>query len=251
MKLMLTNDDGIFSKGLAALQSALQEIADCLIVAPEYEQSAVGHAISIHKPLIVKEVKKKGSFWGYSVSGMPADCVKLGLLEISGGGVDMVVSGINRGANVGVNLLYSGTVSAASESSIMGTPALAISLDSRDEDADYSYAAKIACKLVKAFARIPFSGYSLNINVPALKETDIKGIVVAPQGGERFFERLEKRITPRGESYFWLDHSAKGGDKVANSDARMLAEGNIVVTPINIDMTLHDVLAGLSAKLGL
>jgi 5'-nucleotidase len=122
MRFLLTNDDGIYAKGLSALYQELSKDADCLIVAPEIEQSAVGHAITIFRPLMVRQARKDGHFLGYAVAGTPADCVKLGIRELSDKPVDLVVSGINRGANVGINVIYSGTVSAATEGAIMGVP---------------------------------------------------------------------------------------------------------------------------------
>ena len=122
MRFLLTNDDGIYAKGLSALYQELSKDADCLIVAPEIEQSAVGHAITIFRPLMVRPARKNGHFLGYAVAGTPADCVKIGVRELSDRPVDLVISGINRGANVGINVLYSGTVAAATEGAIMGVP---------------------------------------------------------------------------------------------------------------------------------
>ncbi len=136
IRFLLTNDDGIYARGLLALYQELSKDAECLIVAPEIEQSAVGHAITIARPLMVRKARKNGNFLGYAVAGTPADCVKIGICELAGGPVDLVVSGINRGANVGINVLYSGTVSAATEAAIQGVPSLAISLDTHEE-ADY------------------------------------------------------------------------------------------------------------------
>ncbi|MCF8054037.1 MAG: 5'/3'-nucleotidase SurE [Deltaproteobacteria bacterium] len=251
MRILLTNDDGIFSPGITELRKALERVGECIVVAPDSEKSAVGHAITLHKPLFVKEVKDAGKLWGYSVSGTPADCVKLGLCELIDGQVDIVISGINRGANVGVNLLYSGTVSAASESVILGVRAIAVSLDSREHDADYSYAAKIATQIAVSFASLPFATCSLNVNVPALPEEEIEGVFLAPQGNEKFFERFERRTTPRGDLYFWLDSSARGGDTTGYSDAQMLAKKMVVVTPVGIDLTRYDLMEGIATQLGL
>jgi 5'-nucleotidase len=127
MRFLLTNDDGIYAQGLAALHRELAQDAECIVVAPEVEQSAVGHAITISRPLMVRKAMKNGSFLGYAVAGTPADCVKIGICELACGPVDLVVSGINRGANVGINVLYSGTVSAATEAAIQRVPSIAIS----------------------------------------------------------------------------------------------------------------------------
>ena len=146
MRFLLTNDDGIYARGLTALYRELSKDAECIIVAPEIEQSAVGHAITISRPLMVRKARKNGSFLGYAVAGTPADCVKIGICELAGGPVDLVVSGINRGANVGINVLYSGTVSAATEAAIQGIPSMAISLDTHRE-ADFSAAARFARRM--------------------------------------------------------------------------------------------------------
>ena len=172
-------------------------------MAPEVEQSAVGHAITISRPLMVRKARKNGSILGYAVLGTPADCVKIGLDELAGGPVDLVVSGINRGANVGINVLYSGTVSAATEAAILGVPSLAISLDTHEE-ADYSAAARFARKMAAFILENPLPNVALNVNVPAVPEEEIRGVVVAKQGRARLMESFDKRIDPRDNIYYWL-----------------------------------------------
>ena len=167
MHLLLTNDDGIYARGLSALYQELSEIADCLIVAPETEQSAVGHAITIARPLMVRQAIKNGNLLGYGVSGTPADCVKIGIKALTNQPVDLVVSGINIGANVGTNVIYSGTVSAATEGAILGIPAIAISLDSHRRDSDFSFAAKFARRMALFMLnQNPLKHIPLNINIP-------------------------------------------------------------------------------------
>jgi 5'-nucleotidase len=202
-RFLLTNDDGIYARGLKALHEELSKDAECIIVAPEVEQSAVGHAITISRPLMVRRARKNGNFFGYAVLGTPADCVKIGLGELAGGAVDLVVSGINRGANVGINVLYSGTVSAATEAAILGVPSFAISLDTRT-DADYSAAARFARKMAAFILDGPLPSVALNVNVPALPEEAIRGIVVAKQGRARLMESFDKRTDPRDNIYYWL-----------------------------------------------
>ncbi|HEY5191524.1 MAG TPA: 5'/3'-nucleotidase SurE, partial [Candidatus Deferrimicrobium sp.] len=203
-RFLLTNDDGIYARGLLALYQELSRDAECLIVAPEVEQSAVGHAITISRPLMVRKARKNGGFLGYAVLGTPADCVKIGLGELAGEPVDLVVSGINRGANVGINVLYSGTVSAATEAAILGVPSLAISLDTHDDEADYSAAARFARKMASFILENPLTHVALNVNVPAVPESEIKGVVVARQGGARLMESFDKRVDPRENIYYWL-----------------------------------------------
>jgi len=248
MRFLLTNDDGIYAKGLASLYQELSRDAECLVVAPEIEQSAVGHAITIFRPLMVREARKNGNALGYAVAGTPADCVKLGIRELSGGPVDLVVSGINRGANVGINVLYSGTVSAATEAVILGVPSLAISLDSH-KDADYTYAARFARKMAAFILRHSWKDIAVNVNIPALPEGEIKGVVVVKQGRARLLENFEKRVDPRDNIYYWLaGETHLAADESPDSDASALRQGYITVTPIYYDLTRYDVLKELGDK---
>lgn len=250
MRYLLTNDDGIYARGLAALQRELSKDADCLVVAPEVEQSAVGHAITIARPLMVRKARKNGRFLGYAVAGTPADCVKIGIRELSDRPVDLVVSGINRGANVGINVIYSGTVSAATESAILGVPSLAVSLDSyRDED--YVFAATFARRMAAYVVRNPLRGVAINVNVPALPREQIKGVVVVKQGRARLMESFERRVDPRENIYYWLaGESQIAHDDTEESDAVALSRGYITVTPLHCDLTRHDLLPSLSAGIG-
>ena len=248
MRFLLTNDDGIYAQGLTALCRELSKDADCLIVAPEIEQSAVGHAITIFRPLIVRRAMKNGSFLGYAVAGTPADCVKIGICELAGGPVDLVVSGINRGANVGINVLYSGTVSAATEAAIQGVPSMAISLDKHAE-ADFTAAARFARKMAAFILAHPVPHVALNVNVPAIPEEEIRGVVVAKQGGARLMERFDKRTDPRDNTYYWL----AGETELSNcedveSDGSALKRGMITITPICYDLTRHDLLDSLKVR---
>lgn len=251
MKFLLTNDDGIYAKGLYALYEELSRIADCVVVAPETEQSAIGHAISISRPLMVRNARKNGDNFGYAVSGTPADCVKIGIIELSGENIDLVVSGINRGANVGINVIYSGTVSAATEGAIMGIPSMAISLDSHDKDADFSVAARFAAKMARFITGHKFfHGIPLNINVPALPEEQIKGVMVVKQGRGRLVESFERRLDPRENVYYWMAGETQFCDlEEGQSDCTALKQGMISVTPIYYDLTRHDVLPDLDKNL--
>ena len=247
-RFLLTNDDGIYARGLLTLYRELSRDAECLIVAPEVEQSAVGHAITISRPLMVRKARKNGGFLGYAVLGTPADCVKIGLGELAEGPVDLVVSGINRGANVGINVLYSGTVSAATEAAILGVPSLAISLDTH-EDADYTAAARFARKMAAFILENPLPNVALNVNVPAVPEGEIRGVVVARQGRARLMESFDKRVDPRDKTYYWLagetDLPLQEQD---DTDASALKRGMITVTPIYYDLTRHDLLEGLTTR---
>jgi 5'-nucleotidase len=249
MRFLLTNDDGIYAKGLSALSSELSRVADCLIVAPEIEQSAVGHAITISRPLMVRQAMKNGTFLGYAVCGTPADCVKIGIRELSDKPVDLVISGINRGANVGINMIYSGTVSAATEAIIMGIPALAVSLDTR-KDADYSFAAQFVRKIVHSL--IGNSGLrntAINVNIPALPREKIKGITVVRQGRGNVVEHFEKRSDPRENIYYWISAESQSESEKKDTDIGALAAGFITITPIQYDLTKYDLLETLTKTL--
>ncbi len=249
MRFLLTNDDGIYARGLSALYEELSKDAECLIVAPEVEQSAVGHSITIFRPLMVRKASRNGKFLGYAVAGTPADCVKIGVRELSEGPVDLVVSGINKGANVGINVLYSGTVSAATEGIILGIPSLAVSLDTH-KDADFSVAARFARKMCSFMLKNgPFHGTVLNVNVPALPEEEIKGIAVARQAQARLLECFDKRTDPRENIYYWLTGETQCTPvEDAGSDASFLKQGMITITPLHYDLTRHNALAELESK---
>jgi 5'/3'-nucleotidase len=245
MRFLLTNDDGIYARGLAALYEELSQEADCLIVAPEIEQSAVGHAITISRPLMVRSAAKGGKFLGCAVYGTPADCVKIGIRELSDQPVDLVVSGINRGANAGINVIYSGTVSAATEAAIMGVPAIAVSLDSR-KDADYTFAAKFARRMTRLLMDSQqLKNIAININVPNLPENEIKGVAVVRQGKGNLIERFEKRVDPRDNTYYWISGESQAGKEAEDTDVGALAAGYITLTPLQYDLTRYDLLDGL------
>jgi 5'-nucleotidase len=248
MRFLLTNDDGIYARGLSALVQELSKDAECLVVAPEIEQSAVGHAITIARPLMVRKARKNGNILGYAVAGTPADCVKIGICELAGGPVDLVVSGINRGANVGINVLYSGTVSAATEAAIQGVPSMAISLDSHQE-VDFTTAARFARKMAAFVLENPLPHVALNVNVPAIPEEEIRGVVVAKQGRARLMERFEKRVDPRDNIYYWLAGETElPAREDEDSDGSALKRGMITITPICFDLTRHDLIDGLKTR---
>ncbi|HDQ03232.1 MAG TPA: 5'/3'-nucleotidase SurE [Deltaproteobacteria bacterium] len=242
---LLTNDDGIYARGLSLLYEELSRDAQCLIVAPEIEQSAVGHAVTIFRPLMVRRATKNSKFLGYAVYGTPADCVKIGIKELAHKPVELVISGINRGANVGINVIYSGTVSAATEAAILRVPSLAVSLDSHKE-ADFTYAAKFARKMARLILKNPaLCGSAINVNIPCLPEEKIRGVVVVKQGKNNIIESFEKRTDPRENTYYWFSGAYKApADKIDN-DVNALAAGYITITPIHYDLTDYDLLDDL------
>lgn len=242
MKVLITNDDGIASAGITALVSRIKEISEVVIVAPDTEQSAVGHAITVSFPLRVTEIGKAG----YAVSGTPADCVKLAVKEILKTPPDMVISGINLGPNTGTHIIYSGTVSAATEATILGIPAFAISLGTYINP-DFSFAAEFAKRLALMIREkgLP-KGVLLNVNIPAVPKDQIKGVRWTVQGETKFIGALEKRIDPRGKTYYWLTPEiveVSGGPEL---DTIALRNNEISITPLHYDMTARDSLSMFS-----
>ncbi len=244
MRILLTNDDGIHALGLCALYEALRESHEVYVVAPDSEKSAVGHAITLVDPLRVREIRR-GDFMGWAINGTPADCVKLGVAELVRGPIDMVVSGINQGPNVGINILYSGTVSAATEASMMGLRSLAVSLD-KYKDPDFCFAASFTSQLLLWLRDIGLpKGISVNVNIPALPPNRIKGVKVVPQGQSSFVEKFDKRIDPRGNTYYW-QASQVLACKEEGVDTEALKAGYITITPIHYDLTSYEVMSMLN-----
>lgn len=237
MKILLSNDDGIYSEGIYAIYKALKEFADVMVVAPITEQSAVGHAITISDPLRVTEFYKYGEFFGYGIKGTPADCVKIAMTNIMDSKPDLVVSGINHGANVATNVIYSGTVSAATEGAMLGVRSLALSLATK-EKFDFSHAAEVGAYFAKYLhnSSLPVNT-ALNINVPALSKDKIKGWRFAVQGQARFLDTFSKREDPRGGHYYWLTGEKKESDFMPESDDYLVSNGYVSVTPLMFDMT--------------
>ncbi len=239
MKILLTNDDGIFSKGIEALFLALSVEHEVMVVAPETEQSAVGHAITFLNPLRLKQVKRNGTLFGYALDGTPADCVKIALAQLIEPPPQVVVSGINLGANVGVNVIYSGTVSAATEAAVLGVPSVAVSIDSFDT-LDFSAATQFISKLLRHMEKEPFPpGVSLNVNVPDVPADQVKGVRITHQGTLRCVESYDRRVDPRNNEYYWLCNSAILEDRDPDSDSKAIAEHYISVTPIHHNLTHH------------
>lgn len=244
--IVLTNDDGIDANGIKALAFALKDWAEVLIIAPRHEKSATGQSITIHLPLRFQAQKvwlSDGSFVeGYWVEGSPADCTKIGLGTIlkERGHPDLLISGINHGSNAAINLLYSGTVGAALEATVEGVPAMAISLDRYGSDSDFSVAAHFASELSK---KILLHGLPqdvcLNVNVPNLPLSEIKGVKASHQARSKWMDWYEARETPMGAPYFWLTGEFKNFDRNPDNDIDVMAEGYVSVTPLQLDRTAY------------
>lgn len=245
MRILLSNDDGINSPGLRELAQAVSDLGEVWIVAPDREQSSVGHAITLSDPIWVRPFPFNGVYAAYAVGGTPADCIKLALTALMPEKPDVIVSGINRGENTGVSVIYSGTVSAATEGTISGIPSLAISLDSFTAD-NFKPAAKVARRLTVLTVQNGLPAETLlNVNVPNLPEDQLQGIQITRQGRARWQEVFEKRTDPRGRTYYWMDGYKVDIDEPLDTDGSALAAGFVTITPIHLDMTYDKFIAEL------
>jgi 5'-nucleotidase len=247
LRILLTNDDGVFAPGLRALRKELMRIGDVTVIAPAIEQSGVGHSITFLSPLIVKEVEDEdGSTLGWMVEGSPADSVKLAICELMPRPPDLIVSGINAGANAGINVLYSGTVAAAIEGAFFKITSIAVSLELADHF-DYPQAARQSAYVIEQIlAQRPAQGSLFNVNLPAMTRGEPRGIRVVPMGVGRHGEGFERRMDPRGRTYYWMTYSPPFQLEGPETDVTSLSEGYITVTPLHFNMTRTDQLADLS-----
>ncbi len=245
MRILLTNDDGIYAPGIQVLYGVLCADHEVTIVAPDRERSAVGHAITLHAPLRAEVVTLNAHFRGYASNGTPADCVKLGLCAIMATPPDLVISGINPGANVGINVNYSGTVAAAKEAALFGLPALAASIHSR-EGVHFEDAARCVKALAETLHRkgLP-RGTFLNVNIPDIPYEAIAGIRISRQGNGVFPDAFEKRTDPRNRTYYWQGGDQQVFDPDPHIDGPALEAQYVSVTPIKCDMTDYDAFAQL------
>jgi len=236
-KILVTNDDGIHAKGILALYNAMKEIGEPYVVAPDYERSAVGHAITISDPLRAQKVDRNGDFFGWAINGMPADCVKLAAKSILNFKPDLLVSGINQGPNTAINVIYSGTVSAATEGTIMGIPSIAFSLTSFKE-IDFALASMISKKIAMMVLEngLP-EGTLLNVNIPPLPKDQIKGIRITRQGKGRYEEFFEKRVDLMNRTYYWLGGKRLFLDTDEDTDEVATQNQYVSVTPLQYDLT--------------
>lgn len=242
MLILVTNDDGIHSYGLQALTKSLSALGKVVVVAPDRERSAVGHSLTLHSPLRADEISE-GRF---AVSGTPTDCVNLGIHGLMNEKPDLVVSGINKGGNLGDDLTYSGTVAAAMEATLMGVPAFAISLDSESfAYDDFLPGAAFAVKLANALLLngLPVDTF-LNVNIPAGTP---RGIQLTRQGKRRYSDNVEKKFDPRGRAYYWIGGGELGFHDVAGTDFHAIKNQSISITPIHLDLTNYSSFDSLSA----
>jgi len=240
--ILISNDDGIDAPGLFILYKWLKRFAQVSIVAPSIQQSAVGHAITVRTPLRAHEFRRDGKLFGYAVDGTPADSVKLAIRSILKTKPDLVVSGINDGLNTAVNVIYSGTVSAATEGTILGIPAIAVSIEYARKP-DFEPAAKIASAIAKFVCKHGMPKDTiLNVNVPAIPPNKIKGIKFTRQGRSRWDDKFYLRKDPKNRDYYWLAGDMRILDQDDDVDQVALHSGYVSVTPIHFDLTHHEFL---------
>jgi 5'-nucleotidase len=246
MRILLTNDDGIYAPGLRALPTELRKLGNVTVVAPATEQSAAGHSVTLLTPLLVNEVFEDDgkTFVGWAVEGRPADCVKLALLELLPEPPDVIISGLNAGSNAGINVLYSGTVAAAIEGAFYRNTAIAVSLEYDKKIYDFPTAAKYARQVIEQIlARNPAQGSLFNVNIPVLERGPVRGVKVLPQNVSPYHEKFDRRVNPRGRTYFWTSPEFTCPDPHPDTDVTALDESYITVTPLQFDLTDHARLA--------
>ncbi len=245
--MLVTNDDGIDSEGLLALKGALATIGEVVVIAPDHNWSAAGHTKTMHRPLRVTQVTLPDGDHGFACDGTPSDCVALGMLGFAGERPQLVVSGINKGANLGGDITYSGTVAAAMESVVNEVPAIAVSVPAFHEWR-FNAAAEFAAKLARQLLDMGLPpGALLNVNVPALPANEILGVEITRLGKRIYQDRLIERQDPFGRSYYWIGGDEPTGHAEEGTDIWALANNRISVTPIHMDLTNHLLIEQLKA----
>ena len=238
--ILVTNDDGIDADALPPLADALGEVGDVEIIVPERNWSGASHSITLFRPLRVRPTKLRNGHAAYMTDGSPTDCVRLAALGFLRHRPDLIVSGINRGANMGDDITYSGTVAAAMEGLLSNIPSVAISIGAFGGDIDYGPAASFAALLAKNILEKGFPLDSLlNVNVPALPREQIAGVEVTRLGKRNYRDQLVERLDPYGTPYYWVGGPAVSGEADPGTDVAAVREGKISVTPITLDLTHH------------
>ncbi|GAB4401418.1 MAG: 5'/3'-nucleotidase SurE [Anaerolineales bacterium] len=251
MQILVTNDDGVSAPGLLALAQSLRALGEVTILAPDRNWSASGHVKTMERPLRVRETRLADGSPAYASDGAPSDCVALALLGLLPQKFDLVLSGINPNANVGHDVTYSGTVTAAMEAVIAGVPGIAVSLDSPPEHGplDYRFAAESALRVARRVVRegLP-AGTLLNVNVPYLPASQIRGLMVTRQGLRVYRDELDRRVDPRGKPYYWIGGEVPSGVEEAGTDFGALKAGYVSITPLQLDLTAFDLLDKLQGE---
>ncbi|MBF0120209.1 MAG: 5'/3'-nucleotidase SurE [Desulfobacterales bacterium] len=245
MNILLTNDDGIYAEGLWSVYRKFVEKHNVIVAAPDRERSGVSHSITLHDPIRINKVNVSNDMWGYAITGSPADCVKLAIKNIFEIKPDIVISGINAGSNVGVDINYSGTASAAKEASLHGISAIAVSTE-RGKTYHYD---EISCFIETLTYKIienpmPF-GTILNVNFPNMPIKNTKGVKITRQKFEPIIDSLEERIDPRSSKYYWYGTDLQKIDENLEIDVTALLKGYITITPVKCDLTDYSLLKEL------
>jgi len=247
-KILVTNDDGVHSPGLHKLAAALKPLGDVIVVAPDRERSAASHALTLHKPLRVDQVKPRV----YSMNGTPSDCVNLGVMRLTGGRPALIASGVNHGENLGDDVTYSGTVSAAIEGTLLGIPSMAISLvgpGKKGLEAACRMAARLAALILEH--GLPHDTL-LNVNVPDLPAAKIQGAKITSLGRRVYNEdSIIEKTDPRGKRYYWIGGNRDAWKPKSDTDHQAIVQGMVSVTPLHLDLTNYQVLAELKGWEGL
>lgn len=238
--ILVVNDDGVTSLGIAALVSAVRELGEVVVVAPDSPQSGMGHAITIDNPLRVNKVNLFDGIPAWQCSGTPADCVKIAKDKILHRKPDLCVSGINHGSNSSLNVIYSGTMSAAVEAAVEEIPAVGFSLLDYRMDADFSLAKEVATQISRQLLEkgLP-KGTLLNVNIPKIKKEELKGIKICRQAMAKWEEEYLERQDPFGRNYYWLTGKFVNYDQGTDTDEWALANGYVSVVPVQFDLTAH------------
>jgi 5'-nucleotidase len=246
MHILVTNDDGIDAPGLLALNQALSQVADTTVFAPSRNWSASGHVKTMHKPLRVGETHLADGTPALATSGAPSDCVVLAFLGVVQQPIDIVVSGINQGANLGHDVTYSGTVTAAMEGAIAGVPAIAVSLTSYHLSG-FEFAAQVAARLAQQVMKHGLPAETLlNVNVPAVPEAEIAGVMVTRMGLRIYYDELLRRLDPKGRPYYWIGGDEPGGVLEEGTDLWAVANNYVSITPLQLDLTAHKLIDQLN-----
>lgn len=246
--ILVTNDDGITAPGIRALIAVAEQIGRVIVVAPDSPQSGMGHAITVDNTLRINKISKENSnITEYTTSGTPADCVKIAKNEIISEKIDLCISGINHGSNSSINVLYSGTMSAAIEAGIEGIPSIGFSLCDFSWNANFAPILEYTKKIIEAVVQngLP-KGVILNVNFPKLEKNAIKGIRICRQANAKYSEKFDKRISPFGKEYYWLAGEFICMDKGEDTDEWALKNGYISMVPIQFDLTAHHAIQELN-----
>lgn len=252
LKVLISNDDGIHANGIQTLAAKLAQQYEVYVVAPDRERSATGHALTLHKPIRIEEVDLKLPVAkAYAVSGTPSDCVKLALNALLDVEIDVLVSGINHGPNLGSDVIYSGTVSAALEGAIHGIPSIAVSLvNGFEKMADFSHGAEFISQFLPTAMKVGIPAKSiLNINIPAVSLNHFAGIKIAELGTRMYTDSYEKRIDPRGGIYYWLAGEIIESGEADDSDVEAIRNNMVAISPVHYNLTNYNALTLLKEKL--